>query len=71
MKVILYTTHCPKCKVLEMKLKQKGIEYAENDDVNHMLNDLHIKSAPALGVDDMIYTFADAIKWANSQEMTV
>lgn len=71
MKVILYTTHCPKCKVLEMKLKQKGIGYTENDDVNHMLNDLHIKSAPALGVDDTIYNFADATKWVNSQGVIV
>ena len=70
MKVVFYTTHCPKCRVLEMKLKQKGIEYTENDDVNYMVNELHIHAAPALGVDDIIYNFADAVKWVNAQGVT-
>lgn len=32
-----YTTHCPKCHVLELKLKQKGIDYEEFDNVEEML----------------------------------
>ena len=36
MKVILYTTHCPKCKVLTTKLKAKGVDYEEVTDVDVM-----------------------------------
>ena len=68
MTVTLFTTHCPKCKVLEMKLKQKNIEFSQNDDVAYMLNVLKIQAAPALKVDDTVYDFGDAVKWINAQE---
>lgn len=66
--VTLYTTHCPKCKVLETKLKQKGIEYKEINDVDYMIA-LGLKNAPALQIDgeDMM-DFATSIKWVNAQE---
>ena len=69
MNVTFYSTHCPKCKVLKLKLKQKNIEYTENDKVDEMLA-LGIQSAPALSVDGQIYLFADAIKWVNKQEVS-
>ena len=34
--IILYTTGCPRCHVLETKLKQKNIEYVECNDVEEM-----------------------------------
>ena len=65
--VKLYSTRCPKCKVIEMKLKQKGIEYEEITDVNAML-ELGIKSAPMLGLEDgKLLNFTDAVKWVNNQ----
>lgn len=30
--IILYTTHCPRCRVLEKKLKQKNIPYLTIED---------------------------------------
>ena len=37
--VVLYTTNCPRCIVLEKKLKQKGIEFEArtNFDVKEMI----------------------------------
>lgn len=67
-KVIFHTSHCPRCKVVEMKMKQKGIEYEENTDVQVML-DLGMKSAPALEVDGKLMGFADAINWINHYEV--
>ena len=67
MDVIFYSTHCPKCKVLEMKLKQKNVQYVENDNVDEMLAQ-GIKSAPCLSVDGEMLQFADAIKWVNKLE---
>ena len=36
MSVVLYSTHCPRCNVLEKKLQQKNISYEEVNDVNIM-----------------------------------
>lgn len=64
MKVILYTTHCPKCNVLMTKLKSKGVDYEEITDVD-VMRDKGFMSAPMLEVDGKIMTFAEAIKWVN------
>lgn len=66
MNVVLYSTHCPKCKVLETKLKQKNVEYVEVDDVDTMLAK-GIKSAPYLEVDETLMNFNDAVKWVNER----
>ena len=38
--ITLYTTHCPKCKVLEAKLTKKGIEYQEKTEKEYSLETL-------------------------------
>lgn len=43
----MYSTHCPKCKVLAMKLAQKNIEFEEIDNIEVMCQ-IGLKSAPAL-----------------------
>lgn len=67
MSVTFYTTHCPKCSVLQSKLKAKGIDYTENSDVQEMIS-LGFKSAPLLKVDDQVMDFATAVKWVNAYE---
>lgn len=66
MQITLFTTHCPKCRILETKLKQKGIEYIECDDIEKMKG-FKILSAPILKVDEEILDFNSAIKWINSR----
>lgn len=61
----LYTTHCPKCMVLESKLKDKGIEYEEITDVDVML-EKGFQQAPVLEVDGEIMDFPTANKYINS-----
>lgn len=63
-KVIFHTSHCPRCKVIEMKLKQKGIQYEENTDIQVMLG-LGMQTAPALEVDGKLMGFSDAVAWIN------
>lgn len=67
MNVTLYSTHCPKCLVLEQKLKAKNIKYEEVNDVSAML-DLGFKQAPILKVDNSFLAFADAVRWINEVE---
>lgn len=64
--IVLYSTGCPKCTVLEKKLTDKGISYAINRDVDEMIN-IGIESIPVLKVDGELLNFADAIKWVNEQ----
>lgn len=67
MNVTFYSTHCPRCQVLQRKLDKKGIQYNEVNDVEIMKR-LGMKSAPALRVDDQLMEFAEATKWVNAQE---
>ena len=64
MKVILYTTHCPKCNVLEKKLKEAAIEFETEDDINKLI-EKGFMSAPILEVDGNNMDFGAAIKWVN------
>ena len=65
--ITLYSTHCPQCKALEMKLDKKGIVYTINDNEEEMKK-LGFKAAPMLKIDDETYLpFAAAVKWVNSQ----
>lgn len=65
-KIILYTTHCPKCKVLETKLKQLNIDYDVIDDEKIMTGKGFLE-APKLEVNNKIMNFSEAIKWVKEK----
>lgn len=67
MEIIFYSTHCPRCKVLEAKLKEKNVEYIECNDVEEM-EKKKISSVPCLEIDGEIMDFGKAIKWVNGLE---
>lgn len=62
MNVILYSTHCPMCRVLEAKLKKANIKYEEVNDIE-IMTAKGFDTVPVLEVDGNIYTFKEAIKW--------
>lgn len=64
--ITLYSTHCPRCKVLETKLNQKGIEFKIVENIEEM-EKLGIQSVPMLKIDDNIMNFTEAIVWINNQ----
>ena len=64
-KIILYSHGCPKCKVLDMKLHKKNIEFETDTNVSKLI-DLGFKSAPILQVGDKYMTFEEAVKWVNN-----
>lgn len=65
MGIVLYSTHCPKCKILETKLKQKSIEYTEVNDVDLML-EKGFTTIPMLEVDGEVMDFKKANDWINN-----
>lgn len=64
--VVLYSTNCPKCKVLVSKLNSSGIKYEVCSSVEKMIS-LGISSVPMLGIGDKLYTFSEAITFLNSK----
>jgi len=66
MEVILFTTHCPRCRVLTLKLEEKKIKCTECTDVDEMIK-LGITSTPYLMVGGKLYDFSQAIAWIKEQ----
>lgn len=64
--IILYSTDCPRCKVLEKKLDQKEIEYSINSNVDEMLSKGFME-APILEVDGVDMNFMEANNWIKEQ----
>lgn len=62
----MYSTHCPKCRILETKLNQKNIQYEECNDVEEMLSK-GIETVPVLEVDGQLLDFGNAVKWVNGR----
>lgn len=61
-RVVLYSTGCPKCRVLKKKLDECGIPYSENNSVDDMLS-IGIMEAPKLLVNGELLDFSSAVKW--------
>lgn len=62
MNVILYSLDCPKCKILEQRMKIQGIEYSVVKDADEMMAK-GFKEAPKVEVDGNILNFQEAIQW--------
>lgn len=65
--IVMYSTRCPKCNVLEQKLNSKNINYGVIDDVNIII-DKGFDFLPVLEIDGKIMEFNEAVKWINEQE---
>lgn len=65
MSIILYSTGCPKCKVLKSKLEAKKIEFVENNSVEEMAG-LGITQVPVLSVAGVLLDFGKAVTWVNN-----
>ena len=66
--ITLYSTHCPRCRIIEMKLAQKKIDFKMIDDQDTLVEvgkEHHIMSAPILQVGDEFMDFNSAVKFIN------
>ena len=64
---ILYSTGCPRCKVLKKKLDDAGVEYETVGDVEEMTR-LGFDTAPMLVVGGEVMNFTQAVKWVSDWE---
>lgn len=65
-KVILYQHGCPRCKVLKMKLDEKGIQYDEVTNIE-VMKEKGFQEAPKLEVDGVVMNFKEASEWIKEQ----
>lgn len=63
--VTLYSTGCPRCRVLKQKLDAKQIAYEVVDSIDKM-ESLGIESVPVLSVDGELLQFIPAVEWVNA-----
>lgn len=64
--ITLYTTHCPRCKVLKAKLDGENIDY-EVVEGEEAIREKGFVTTPLLEVDDKILTFSEAMQWINTR----
>lgn len=61
--IILYTVeNCGKCKILELKLKEKNVKFEKNENIDELIN-MGFRSAPILKVDKEYLDYGKAIKF--------
>lgn len=65
--MVLYSTGCPRCKILKKKLDESGIEYTENKNVDEMLS-LGISEVPVLDINGKLLNFNSSIEWLSKRE---
>ena len=74
MDIILYSTNCPKCNILEKKLDQKNLKYKKVTDFNiQSMIDRGFSTAAILYIvydnsktDGFYYDFKDAVNFINN-----
>ena len=65
MKVILYTTHCPLCFVIQSKLSSKNINFSEVTDIEKIKEASPDGTVPILEVKGKRMVFKEALEWIN------
>lgn len=63
--IVLYSTGCSACNTLKLMLKNAGIEYTENNNIDEMLA-LGISQVPVLSVDGELMSYDNAKTWVQS-----
>lgn len=69
MDIILYSTHCPQCMILENLLKKANISYVEENDANKMI-EMGFVSVPMLQVGGQIMNMKEAMTWIKEYNNT-
>lgn len=64
--IILYTSGCPRCKVLEKKLNAANITYETFTDTDKMVK-IGMNVMPILEVDGQRMNFKEANEWVNER----
>ena len=64
--VTLFSTNCPKCRVLEQKLIAANVDFYIESNMQEVI-DQGFMSAPILKVDDTYYDFKQGVDWIKNE----
>lgn len=64
--IIMYSTHCPKCLILEKKLNEAGVDYKVCED-KQIMTEKGFDLMPVLDVNGQVMNFSEAVKWVNER----
>ena len=64
MNVVMYSTGCPKCKILKKKLDEKKVVYEEETE-DEKMKSKGIDRVPVLEVDGKLFSYSEAVKLVN------
>lgn len=67
MDVILYSTNCPRCNVIEKKLKSKNINFDIISDTK-LMEQKGFTFVPKLEVNGTVMDFKNAVEWINNMQ---
>lgn len=62
--IILFSSDCPKCKVLKQKLDNKKIKYEVSKDFDELILQ-NLQTVPVLKINGEYYQFSEAVKVVN------
>lgn len=62
--IVLFSSGCPKCKVLKQKLDDRKIEYEVSEDFDELIEQ-NLQTVPVLKINGEYYQFGEAIKVVN------
>jgi len=69
MDIILYSSHCPKCNVLEKKLEERNLPFTVCDDFDpKLIEDMGYDSLPVLAVGNTLFDFGTANTWLKEMD---
>lgn len=60
--ITLFSTDCPRCRVLEKKLIAANINFQKSSDIQEVI-DQGFMSAPVLKIEDKYLDFKTAVNW--------
>ena len=60
--ITVYTTHCPKCVILEKALKNANLNFQTIEDVDRMA-ELGLKAVPYMEIEGNLMDFKTSMTW--------
>ena len=60
--ITVYTTHCPRCKILEKTLASRDVDYVAVEDVDTIVAK-GFQIVPMMEVDGKVLDFKEAMFW--------
>lgn len=61
-KIVMYTTGCPQCEALAMRLKKAGVDYDICSDAE-LMTAMGMTHVPMLQVEEELMDYKQALKW--------